>query len=163
MAIFGARLIQTNKNESDYRYDTLGKNSEVIAVGDLLTVTGTAGVLKVAGATDVIVGVSSKAATMTSTNQTVALVYPPFVPISVDDIYLMGCNAALTGNATDGGTYYKITGTTGAQQVDVVSGVQTTTSRVVEIVKVDPLNAGDLTQAAVRIIKAPYVNVSATS
>ena len=163
MALYGAVVQQTNQNESDYRYDTLGKNSEVFAVGDLLTVTGTAGVLKVAGATDVIVGISAKAQTMSSTNQTVAKVYPAYIPISTDTIFLMGCNTALTGNATDGGTYYKITGTTGVQQVDTTSGVQTTTSRVVEIVKVDPNQAGDLTQAAVRIIKTPYTNVAATS
>lgn len=165
--INGASVFQESNMESNTRYDVLGKNSEVIAAGDPLTVAS--GVIKVAGTTDSITGVATKTQTMTSTNQTVALVYPGFVP-ALDQIFLMGTNADLTGNATDHGTYYKLTAaTSGAVQVDVTSGVQTTTARVVEIVKVDPNGVGGtgsgsgLRQALVRFVKTPYTDVSITA
>jgi hypothetical protein len=80
----------------------------------------------------------------------------------------MGCNSDLTDNHTDAGTYYNITGGTGAQQIDVSGGVTTTTSRAVEIVKVDPYDEGGsgsgsgLRKALVRILKTPYSNITAT-
>lgn len=161
MSLFGAQLIQEGRNESDYRYDTIGANSTTFAVGDPVSLSS--GTLIVATATSNVVGVCAKAVVTTSNNQTVAKVTVPFIPISESSIFLMGANGSFTGNATDGGTYYKITGTTGAVQVDQASGVQTTTSRVVEIVKVDPQNASDLTQVAVRFVKTPYENVQITA
>lgn len=163
--LYGAALYQTVGNPHNLRYDTLGKDSEVIAVGDPLTIAS--GVLAVAGTTDSITGVAAGAATMPSTNDTV---YPAFTPIEDGQIYLMGTNADLTDNETNGGTYYKLTAaTTGTVQVDVTSGVQTTTSRVVEIVKVDPNNVGGtgsgsgLRQCLVRFVKTPYTNVAITT
>jgi hypothetical protein len=160
----GAQLVQEGDNASSLRYDTLGKDSEVFAVGDVITIAS--GVLKVAGATDTVIGVSAKAQTMAATNDTV---YQPFIPVAMNSIFLMGCNADLTDNETDGGTYYKITGLTGAQYVDVTSGVQATTARIVEIVKVDPFNEGTTgvgggsRKAYVRFVKTPYFNVSTTT
>lgn len=167
VSIFGAQLWQEGRNESDLRYDTIGKNSEVIAANDPLQIAS--GLLSVSGATTTVVGVAAGAATMASTNQTVAKITPAYLPISDSTIFLMGTNADLTGNATDGGTYYKLTGTTGAVLVDVTSGVQTTTSRVVEIVKVDPMNLGGtgagsgVRTCLVRFVKTPYTNVSITA
>lgn len=170
--IKGAVVYQESRNESDYRYDILGKNSEVFTGpdashygGDLVQVTS--GLLNVGTVT--VVGIVAKTATMASTNQTVAKVYPAFTPISPDTIFLMGTNADLTGNATDGGTYYPVTGATGNQQVNVSAGVVTGASRTVEIVKVDPFNIGGtgsgsgLRQVLVRIVKTPYSNVNITA
>lgn len=168
VTIYGAQLWQEGRNESDLRYDTIGKNSEVIAANDPLTITS--GVLLVAGTTDSVTGVAAGAATMTSNNATVAKVTPAYLPIADATIFLMGTNADLTGNATNGGTYYKLTAaTTGTVQVDVTSGVQTTTARVVEIVKVDPMNLGGtgagsgLRTCLVRFVKTPYTNVTITA
>lgn len=167
VTIYGASVAQENRNESDLRYDTIGKNSEAMTVGDPLTISS--GVLQVAGTTDSITGVAAKTATMTSDNATVAKVTPAYVPAD-QTIFLMGTNADLTGNTTNGGTYYKLTAaTTGTVQVDVTSGVQTTSSRVVEIVKVDPFNLGGtgagsgLRTCLVRFVKTPYTNVTITA
>lgn len=136
--LFGAQLYQTQGNAANERYDVLGKDSEVIAVGDVLTVSS--GVAKVvAAATDPILGVAQKAATMPATNDTV---YPPYIPAGENQIFLMGCNSALTDNETDYGKFFGLTGATGAQQVNVSGGVTTTTSRQVVILKVDPLGLG---------------------
>lgn len=165
--IYGATVYNENRNESDLSYNAIGKNSEVIALNDPLTIAS--GVLSVAGTTNTVVGVAAQSATMTSNNQTVAKVTPGYVPAYDSTIFLMGTNADLTGNATDGGTYYKLAGTTGVVQVDVTSGVQTGANRVVEIVEVDPLSIGGtgagsgLRNVTVRFVKTPYENVSITA
>lgn len=162
--IYGASVYQTSGNPLNLRYDTLGKDSEVIAAGDPLTIAS--GVLAVASATSTIIGVAAGAATMPATNDTV---YPAFVPVEDGMIFLMGTNSDLTDNETDGGTYYKLAGTTGAVLVDVTSGAQTTSNRVVEIVKVDPNGVGGtgsgsgLRQCLVRFVKTPYTNVTITA
>lgn len=162
--LYGAQVYQNNTKEVDARYDIVGKNSEVFTSNDVLTVDGTNG-LKVAGATDIVFGVGLKTVTMASDNQTVAKVSPGLIPSDTGLVFLMGTNADLTGNVSDPGDYYKLTGTTGVQQVDVTSGVQTTTSRIVEIVKVDPRNIGGtgsgsgLRECLVRFVKTPQVNV----
>ena len=168
--IYGASVWQEHTNASDERADVLGKNSEVIAAGDILAIAS--GLVAVStAATDVLYGVAQKTATMASNNQTVAKVTPSFVPIAPDTIFLMGCDADLTGNATDVGTYYGIsTGGTGIQQVRVSAGVTSTTSRQFEIVKVDPRGVGGtaatagngLRECLVRILKTPYSNITAT-
>jgi hypothetical protein len=115
-----------------------------------------------------MVGVVVKTQTMTSTNTTVAKVYPSFIPIYDDQLWLMGTDSDLTGDSTNGGTYYGLTGATGAQQVYVSNGVSTTTLRAVEIVKVDPFNKGGsgagsgLRECLVRILKTPYTNITTT-
>ncbi len=158
--INGATIYQTEANPVNFRYDTLGKDSEVFAVGDLVTISS--GVMSVALATSVIFGVAMKAQTMGATNDTV---YPPYIPVQENMTFLMGANGDFTDNETDGGTYYKLTGTTGAMQVDQASGVQTTTSKIVEIVKVDPNSVGGTgsgngsRQVLVRFVKTPTLNV----
>jgi hypothetical protein len=165
--LYGAQLWQENKNESDIRYDTIGTNSEAITAGDILTITS--GQIVVAGASTGCIGVAVKTATMTSTNATVAKVYPGYIPAE-GSIFLMGTNSDLTGNATNDATYYEITGTTGVQQVDVTTGSQTSgTTRIVEIVKVDPRGIGSsgsgsgLREVLVRFVKTPAQNVSITA
>lgn len=161
--ITGASVWQEKGNASSVRYDTLGKDSEVIAVGDPLTIAS--GVLAVATDESNVIGVAVKAATMPATNDSV---YPGFIPAD-DTIFLMGTNADLTDNETDGGTYYELTGLTGAVVVDVTEGVVTGAARVVEIVKVDPRNIGGtgsgsgLREVLVRFVKTPYTNINITA
>ncbi len=101
---------------------------------------------------------------MASDNQTVAKIAPAYIPAE-DTVFFMYTNADLTGNATNGGTYYGLTGATGAVVVDVTSGVTATTSRQVEIVQVDPYNKGGtgsgsgLRQCLVRFFRTPTRNV----
>lgn len=160
----GATVFQTVGNPNNLRSDAIGKNSEVFASGDPVMLSS--GVLAVVTGTNAIVGVVVKKVTMASDNQTVAKVAPSYIPSDNQTIFLMGTNADLTGNATDPGTYYKLTGTTGAVKVDVASGVQVTSSRQVEIVKVDPRNVGGtgagsgLREVLVRFVSTPYSDIN---
>ena len=162
MALNGAKVYQNGNLETDIRYDAIGKNSEAIVVGDVLTVAS--GLVKVvAAATDAIYGVAAKTATMASDNQTVAKIAPGYVPAE-DTVFFMYTNADLTGNATNVGTFYGLTGASGAVLVDVTSGVTTTTSRQVEIVKVDPTGKGGtgagsgLREVLVKFFRTPTRN-----
>lgn len=164
--LYGARLFQSPKNEVNANYVAYGANSEVFADYDIVSISGAVGseTLGVAAATSVVVGVIIKGATMTSTNTTVAKVVPGYITAEEGNLFLMGTNSDLTNTLTDYGKYYKLTGATGAQQVDVASGVQTTTNRVVQIVIVDPLKEGGsgagsgLRQVIVRFVKTPLTN-----
>lgn len=158
--IYGASLYQKGSMESDLRYDTLGKDSEVITFGDPLAISS--GVLLVATGTSIVVGVAEKTATMGATNDTV---YPAYIPVTDDSIWLMGTDSDLVDNETNGGTYYNLTGLTGAVQVLTSDGQSLTTGRMVEIVKVDPNGVGGsgsgsgLRQVLVRFVKTPYTNI----
>ncbi len=166
--LYGAQLWQENKNESDIRYDVIGANSLAITANDILTISS--GQLGTAGSSTTVIGVAVKTQTLTSTNATTAKVHPGYIPAD-GSIFLMGTNAALTDDATNGGTYYMLTtATTAVQQVDVTSGSQTSgTSRIVEIVKVDPRGIGGsaagsgLYECLVRFVKTPYTNVGITA
>ena len=173
MAIKGASLYQTLGNASNIRYDIIGKTSEVIAVGDPLTISS--GVLKVVSATtDPIVGVAAAASTAAQNDGTR---YVAYVPTDDTCIWLMGCVADLTDNKTNGGTIYSLcsasTGSlssaTGAVQVDVTAGVKTTTSMQVEIIKVDPRGIGGsgansgLREVLVKFVRTPSVGGIATN
>jgi len=139
--LYGAALFKSPVNETNYDGgQVIGKNSEIFTTGDIVTIDASDG-LKVAGATDSVYGVNAKTQTMSSTNETVAFVKPVVAPIDMDYEYLMGTNSDLSP-LTSVGAYYKLTGTTGIQQVDVTSGVQTTTNRVVICTAVDPQNLG---------------------
>jgi hypothetical protein len=156
--IFGATLYKSPVNGTNYSYTSPGKNSEVFASGDPVTETGGAGLKVVSAATDMIVGVAAKVATMSSTNQTVALVKPAYTPADENCIFLMGCNSALTSTLANAGTYYGLTGATGAVQVNVSGSVTTTTSRQVEIVAVDPYGLGTtegLSEVLVKFFNVP--------
>jgi hypothetical protein len=77
---------------------------------------------------------------MASNNTTVGLVTPAFIPLDQSYEFLMGTNADLA--EINVGTYYNITGTTGAQQVDVAGGATTGTSAIVVLTAVDPNQLG---------------------
>jgi hypothetical protein len=157
ITLYGAKMYQVPNNETNILYNTIGKTSEVMANGDLLTVSS--GVLKVvAAATDTIAGVAVGALTAAQNDATK---YVPMNPSDENSLWLMGCNSALTDNKTDFGTFYSITGTTGVHQINVSGGVATTTSRQVMIVEVDPQKIGGTDgakQALVKFVRIPQFN-----
>lgn len=138
---YGAQLLNSPTVETLFDSNAIGKNSEVIAVNDILTMDASDG-LKVAGATDSVIGVAQRTITMSSSNETVAKVKPSYLPISQDYEFLMGTNADLSALTSIGAYYKLVAGGTGAQQVDVTAGVQTTTNRVVMCTGVDPYQVG---------------------
>ena len=158
--IFGATLWTSPVNGPNYRHSAPGKNSEVFAIGDPVTETGAAGLKVVSAATDLIIGVATKVATMGASNVTVttSTVYPEYIPADEGYTFLMGCNSALTDTKTDSGKYFGLTGATGAVQVNVSGSVTTTTSRQVEIVRVDPQGLGTsegVLEVEVKFFNAP--------
>lgn len=138
--IYGAEIYKSPTKEVNADRSVIGKNSTVFTANDPVSIDASHGLI-VTTATTSVIGVVEKTATMTSDNETVAMVKPAFAPIDQDTEFLMGTNADLSP-LTSVGAYYKLTGTTGAVQVDVTSGVQTGSSRVVLCTKVDPLNEG---------------------
>lgn len=167
--IYGAHQVQNRTKDGNLRYDIVGKNSELFADGEIVTVAS--GVLEAADTTDTVVGVVQKTQTMAGDNQTVAFVKPGYVPAD-EGIFLMGADADLSVVASNG-LYFPITGATATQQISVATLGGTTgatgVSRVVQIVKVDPFNEGGtgagsgLRQAFVRFVKTPYTNVAITA
>lgn len=138
--IYGAEVYKSPTKEQNYDSNSIGKNSEAITSGDPLTISS--GLLQVGGTTNTIVGIAVKTATMASDNQTVAAVKPKYVPIDQDTVFLMGTNSDLSAT-TSIGVYYKLSAaTTNTVQVDVASGAQTGSSRVVVCVGVDPQSEG---------------------
>jgi len=141
--IYGATVYNASQDGVNFNQDIIGKNSEAFTTGD--PVTYSSGLLVVAGTTNGIAGIAVKTATMSGSNAGTsgAREKPLYIPVDEDTVFLMGTNSDLTGNATDVGTYYKLTAnTTGTVQVDVANSAQTTTSRVVMIKEVDPLQVG---------------------
>ena len=138
--IYGAKIQTSPTKEANYDGGrVIGKNSEVFHSGDPVTIAS--GLLLVAGTTDQVYGVVVADATMAADNATVAKIKPSVQVPDQSYEFLMGTNADLS--ALSVGTYYKLTtATTGAVQVDVTSGAQTTSNRVVECTKVDPNNEG---------------------
>jgi co-chaperonin GroES (HSP10) len=173
MAIKGASLYQTLGNASNIRYDIIGKTSEVIAVGDPLTISS--GVLKVVSvATDPIVGVAAAASTAAQNDGTR---YVAYVPTDDTQVWLMGTIADCTDNKTNGGIIYKLctsatntyTAPTGNVVVDITAGAQTTTAMQVMVLKVDPRGIGGsgansgLREVLVKFVRTPSVGGIATN
>lgn len=138
--IFGAHTRKSPTKEQNYSYGVLGKNSTVFNENDIVAVDAAHGMI-VAPVTTPVLGVIAKTQTMSSTNETVAKVQPAFVPIDQDYEFLMGTNADLSP-LTSPTAYFNLTGTTGAQQVDVAGGATTGTAAIVMCTKVDPNNIG---------------------
>lgn len=139
--IYGAQAVTspTNPQNTDGGR-VIGKNSEAFTANDVVTIDQTNG-LDVAAATSAVYGVVLKTQTMASDNQTVAKVKPVVFPIDQSYEFLMGTNSDLSP-LTSVGQYYSLTGTTGAQQVDVSGGAASGSSRVVVCTAVDPNQLG---------------------
>lgn len=159
--LYGAQLAQAPGNAVNARYDMIGVSSDVVKAGDIMSMqSGNIGV--VSAATQAVAGVAITPATAAQNDGSTK--YIGFIPADENYVWLMGTNSDLTDNATDYGTFYGITGGTGAQQVNVSGGVTTTTSRQVMIVKVDPFNVGGtgsgsgLRQCLVKFVRVPEFN-----
>jgi hypothetical protein len=140
--IYGARPTKSPNNPTaNYNYGVIGKNSEVFNTYDVVEIDTTNGLKVIASATPSVYGVVLKEQTMASDNQTVAKVKPAVAVVDMDYEYLMGCNSDLSPITSPGG-YFKLTGATGAIQVDVAAGEVSTTDRVVICTKVDPAEIG---------------------
>jgi len=157
--LYGGKLRTSPVNGANFDGGkVIGKNSEVFTANDPVTIDAANG-LKVAGTTDKVYGFVQKTQTMASDNQTVAKVKPSVLVPDLSYEFLMGCNADLDPLVSVG-AYYKLgTATTGLVQVDVASGVQTGSSRIVECTQVDPDNLGGsgagsgLRQGKFRLVK----------
>ena len=164
--IYGAEIFKSPTREVNYDGGkVIGANSEVFAYGDIVTITS--GYLDVAARDSQVYGVVVKTQTMASDNQTVAKVKPSVLVPEQDYEFLMGTNSDLA--VTNVGTYYMLTGTTGAMQVDVSAGAVTAASRIVECTAVDPLNEGGtgsgsgLRQGLFRFVKPFNIKQDAVS
>lgn len=140
MALYGAKIFTSPTNPTNTDGGRVyGSNSAVFTANDPVTIDAS-GTLIVTTATTPVYGVVLKTQTMSSTNVTVAKVKPLVFPIDQQYEFLMGSNADMSATAV--GTFYKLTGTTGAVQVDVASGAMTGVARVVVLTKFDPQNKG---------------------
>ncbi len=139
--LYGAQVTTSPNNPTNTDGGRVyGSNNAVFTANDLVTTDGANG-LWVALSTSDIYGVVLKTQTMASTNATVAKVAPICFPADQSYEWLMGTNADLSP-LTSVGQYYKITGTTGIQQVDVTSGAMTGTARQLICTAVDPQGLG---------------------
>lgn len=144
MTLYGFRPFKQPQDESDLEY-VLGKNSEVFTAYDPVMIVG--GVLAVATAGSKIEGVCVKTQTMSSTNQTVALVKVGYVPFRHGQQFLATSDAAVDQSII--GTYMDITGTTGAVLINGPTG--SSASGQVIIKALDPLATGSTVQVLVEI------------
>lgn len=127
----------------------IGANSEVFAVGDL--VCWASGYLEVVdhATSDRPIGICKKAATMTSSNQTVAKATVPYIPLTPDDEFEMDFDAVATH--ANVGQYFQLAGlATGTQQVSFASASDTVGQ--VMLVKLDPRGEGSTTRGLFRLV-----------
>lgn len=144
--IYGARLWGTPSEgllpTNNY---FIGSNSTTYTKGDIVAHQGGQLVIKGATSSPGIVGVVLKTATMSSTNVTVAKVYPLYYDVSLkESVWLCGTNEDLTATSSVGyGMTVHSDGTTAIQQIDS-SGTETIAVTDVEVVcvAVDPQSEG---------------------
>jgi hypothetical protein len=121
----------------------LGSNSTTYTKGDVVAHQGGQLIVKGASSSPAIVGVVLKTATMSSTNQTVAKVYPSYYDLSQKDTtWLMGTWTDMA-ETTSVGLFMTIQsdGTTAIQQVDPTEAV-TTGNKELVCLEVDPQAEG---------------------
>lgn len=146
--MYGAQNARTNVDIPSYdSASPIGKNSEVFNKGDIVTVAS--GFVKVSGVNDRPYGIIDLTATMSSTNQTVAKQRPPIVPNTSDLTFEMDLNA--DGAEADNGSFFQLTGTTGAMLVDYSS--KSATVGPVVLVKLDPRGEGSVRRGLFRFAK----------
>ena len=143
MAIYGASLMKSPTNETNFAYET-ATTSLTTVVGDLLSLSSGLLILGTSAPTR-IVGICSQAVTTAVAGTKLA-----YTPIDQDYEFLMGSSSALTQAAV--GQYAKLTGTTGAMQVDQGTLNAAPAGLQVVITKIDPLNEGDLSKCLVKFV-----------
>lgn len=135
--MYGANYPRLAYDEAPLGYAVI-KNSEVIAKGDLLTLSS--GFAAVSGAASIPLGFADTSKTGAVDNQTVAKVEIPYWPAETGMTFEMDFNTTVAMSAAYQGYMFKLTGATGAMQVD--SNTASTTVGVVELVKFDPRREG---------------------
>jgi len=146
--MYGAKWSHSRSGLAEPLDHRLGANSEVFAVNDLVCYAS--GFLEVVDhvTSDRIVGICKKAVTMSATNQTVAKVQVPFIPLTVDDEFEMDLDAAAT--EANVGQFFQLAGlATGAQQVSFASA-SATVGQVV-LTKLDPRGEGSTTRGLFKL------------
>ena len=147
--MYGAKFSRSKGGMTEPLDHHVGANSEVFAVGDLVCYAS--GFLEVVDhvTSDRPIGICKKAVTMASTNQTVAKVQVPFIPLTPDDEFEMDLDAAAT--AANQGQYFQLAGlATGAQQVSFASASDTVGQ--VMLVKLDPRGEGSTTRGLFKLV-----------
>lgn len=138
--IYGAQQATSPNNPTNTDGGrVLGSNNAVFTANDVVTIDAS-GTLIVALSTSDIYGVILTTQTMGASNATVTKVKPLVFPVDMSYEWFMGTNSDLS--ATSVGTYYKLTGATSVQQVDVASGAMTGTARQVICTQFDPYGLG---------------------
>lgn len=140
--LYGAQITTSPNNPTNTDGGrVIGDNSEVFTANDVVTIEVGSGTLAVALDVSAVYGIVLRTQTMASDNETVAKVKPLCFPVDQNYEVLMGTNADLSP-LTSVGQFYKLTGTTGIQQVDVTGGAMTGVARVVVCTGVDPSGFG---------------------
>lgn len=145
--LYGAANIRSYEGAPDLEY-RIGANSAQFTKGDIVTFSS--GFLAVASADSRPVGICDLSATMTSNNQTVAKQEVPFIPASDELLFEMDFNdsSAVEG---DIGSFYQLTGTTGAMLVN--RSTKSATVGPVVLVKLDPRGEGSAVRGLFKFAK----------
>lgn len=147
--MFGAAYLRSFGAPVEPLSNVLGKNSEEFNMGDLVTIDTSGLLVVLPGTTEKIEGIAKKKDTMSASNQTVALVKPPYNPVLADYEFEMDFDAAATQTVV--GAYFTITGGTGAQQVSLASASDT--EGQVYCVGLDPRGENSVVRGLFRVAK----------
>lgn len=131
-------VVDVSEGSTNVFQNRIGTNSAQFTMGDILTLTS--GFLAVAGANSRPVGISNYSGTMTADNQTVAKFEPAFYPASDNLRFEMDFSA--NAAEADVGSFFQLTGATGAQKVDYATKSATVGPVVLE--KLDPRGEGSV-------------------
>jgi hypothetical protein len=137
--MYGAKYSQAHQGLAEPLDHRLGANSEAFVVNDLVTYAS--GFLEVVDGTgDRPVGISKKTVTMSASNQTVAKVQVPFIPLTPADLFEMDFDSV--GTEASVGMFFQLSGASGAQVVTVGSASATVGQLLCH--KVDPRGEGSM-------------------
>lgn len=141
--LYGFALYESPTNPANEYYPQIGKNSEAFTLGDPVVNDATHGAKVMSGATLAVLGIAAKTVTMASTNETVALVKVPLIPVDQDYTFLAGTNADMATLTTVGLAFQIANSVTGQALVDISSGDKSATSAAVVVcLGVDPRQLG---------------------
>lgn len=143
--LYGFSLYKSPANPVNEEYPVVGANSIAFTVGDPVLVSSTFANIPGSGNTTTsLIGIAAKTVTMSSTNQTVALVKVPIIPADQDYTFLAGANGELS-LTTSAGAFFNlvVTGSiTGQYLIDAATAGTNPNNALVVCVGVDPQNLG---------------------
>jgi len=143
--LYGFSLYKSPTFSANEEYPVIGANSIAFTAGDPVIVSGGFAITQIVVGSQPLLGIAAKTVTMSSTNQTVAKVTVPIIPIDQAYTFLAGADGELSAT-TGPGAFFAISvdGPTG-QYVGVVAATAVafagaTTSCV--LLAVDPQGLG---------------------